>query len=98
MGTPSFPAGGAGRAGARRWQGPGNTMDAMTGRDSAAETDSPYAWRRLVRTLLVSTIGGVGMWSFIVALPTVQADFGVTRAETALHYTLVILGFWVGCI
>ena len=28
-------------------QGPGNTMDAMTGRASAAETNSAYAWRRL---------------------------------------------------
>ena len=52
-------------------------MDAMTGRDSAAKTDSPYAWRRLACTLVVSTIGGVGMWSFVVALPPVQADFGV---------------------
>src|SRR6187399_1227526 len=73
-------------------------MDAITGRDSAAETDSPYAWRRLACTLLVSTIGGVGMWSFIVALPTVQADFGITRAEASLPYTLLMLGFGAGGI
>ena len=59
-------------------------MDATTGRESAAETDSPYAWRRLACTGLISTIGGVGMWSFIVALPTVQADFGITRADASL--------------
>ena len=71
-------------------------MDAMTGRDSAAETDSAYAWRRLAYTGLMSTIGGVGMWSFIVALPAVQADFGVTRAEASLPYTLLMLGFALG--
>src|ERR1044072_6669405 len=71
-------------------------MDAMTGRDSAVETDSAYAWRRLACTGLMSTIGGVGMWSFIVALPAVQADFGITRAEASLPYTLLLLGFAVG--
>jgi MFS family permease len=73
-------------------------MDTMTGRESAAETDSPYAWRRLICTGLISTIGGVGMWSFIVALPTVQADFGITRADASLPYTLLMLGFGVGGI
>ena len=47
---------------------------------------------------LISTIGGVGMWSFIVALPTVQADFGITRADASLPYTLLMLGFGVGGI
>src|ERR1044072_7136399 len=75
---------------------PGNAMDAITGRDRAAETDSPYAWRRPACTLMVSTIGGVGMWSFIVALPTVQADFGITRADASLPYTLLMLGFGLG--
>ena len=65
---------------------------------SAAETDFPYAWRRLACTGLISTIGGVGMWSFIVALPTVQADFGITRADASLPYTLLMLGFAAGGI
>src|SRR5262245_37852875 len=73
------------------WQRPGNIMDAMSGRDGAAETDSPYAWRRLACTTLISTIGGVGMWSFIVALPSVQADFGITRADASMPYTLLML-------
>ena len=73
-------------------------MDAMTGRASAAETNSPYAWRRFACTGLISTIGGVGMWSFIVVLPAVQADFGITRAEASLPYTLLMLGFAAGGI
>src|SRR5262249_18756556 len=98
MGGPPLLTGCFGRAGARPWPRPGNPMDAMTSRDSAAGTHSPRAWRRLACTLLVSTIGGVGMWSFIVALPTVQADFGITRGESSLPYTLLMLGFGIGGI
>jgi MFS family permease len=60
--------------------------------------DSTYAWKRLVLALIVSTIGGVGMWSVVVALPAVQAEFGVPRADASLPYTLTMLGFGVGGI
>jgi MFS family permease len=63
---------------------------------SSSEVDSPYAWMRLVVSALITTIGGVGMWSFVVALPTVQADFGVTRAEVSLPYTILMVSFAVG--
>ncbi len=56
-------------------------------------TESPYAWVRLGVSLLLSTIGGVGMWSVVVALPAVQADFGVARADASLPYTLTMVGF-----
>ena len=46
-------------------------------------TDSAQAWLRLVATVLLSTIGGVGMWSVVVALPAVQSDFGIPRGEAA---------------
>jgi MFS family permease len=57
------------------------------------ESESPYAWMRLAITLLLSTIGGVGMWSVVVALPAVQAEFGVARADASLPYTLTMIGF-----
>ena len=60
--------------------------------------DSPYAWTRLVLALILATIGGVGMWSVIVALPAVQAEFGVARADASLPYTLTMLGFGAGGI
>jgi MFS family permease len=66
------------------------------GSDRAGEVDSPYAWARLGVAVLLSTIGGVGMWSVVVALPTVQAEFGVARAGASLPYTLAMLGFAVG--
>ena len=40
---------------------------------------SPAAWRRLAVAVVLGTIGSVGMWSVPVALPAVQADFGVAR-------------------
>ena len=33
------------------------------------------------------------MWSVVVALPAIQADFGVARADASLPYTLAMLGF-----
>ncbi|MGE5147290.1 MAG: MFS transporter, partial [Candidatus Eiseniibacteriota bacterium] len=38
-------------------------------------------------------IGGVGMWSVVVALPAIQADFGVDRGAASLPFTLAMLGF-----
>jgi MFS family permease len=63
-----------------------------------SEIDSRYAWGRLVVALALSTIGGVGMWSVVVALPSVQADFGVARADASLPYTLTMIGFGVSSI
>jgi len=60
--------------------------------------DSGYAWYRLVVGLALSTIGGVGMWSVVVALPWVQAEFGVVRADASLPYTLTMVGFGAGSI
>ena len=62
------------------------------------EAESTYAWMRLVAALTLSTIGGVGMWSVVVALPAVQAEFGVARADASLPYTLTMLGFGMGGI
>jgi MFS family permease len=59
-------------------------------------TDSAQAWLRLGATVLLSTIGGVGMWSVIVALPAVQSEFAIPRAEASLPFTLAMLGFAAG--
>jgi MFS family permease len=60
--------------------------------------DSRAAWLRLAAALALSTLGGVGMWSVVVALPAIQAEFGVTRAAASFPYTLTMLGFGVGGI
>jgi MFS family permease len=59
-------------------------------------TDSAQAWLRLAATVLLSTIGGVGMWSVVIALPAVQSEFGIPRAEASLPFTLAMLGFAAG--
>jgi len=64
----------------------------------ASDIDSPYAWLRLVIALTLGTLGGVGMWSVVVALPAVQADFHVARADASLPYTLAMVGFVFGGI
>ena len=43
--------------------------------------------------LALGTIGGVGMWSVVVVMPAVQADFGTGRGAASLPYTLAMLGF-----
>jgi MFS family permease len=61
-----------------------------------SEVDSPAAWRRLGFAVAVGTIGSVGMWLIPVALPFVQADFGIARAEASLPYTLAMTGYALG--
>jgi len=63
-----------------------------------SEVDSAYAWRRLALSLLLSTIGGVGMWSVVVVLPALQTEFGVARAGASLPYTLTMICFGLGGI
>src|SRR5262244_3387893 len=58
--------------------------------------DSTYAWLRLTAAVVLGTIGSVGMWSVPVALPAVQTEFAVARADAALPYTLAMLGFAFG--
>src|ERR1700730_5253489 len=58
--------------------------------------DSAYAWRRLAAIVALSTVGGIGMWCLAVALPTVQADLGVSRADISFAYTMNMLGFFAG--
>src|SRR3954467_12357709 len=60
--------------------------------------DSRYAWIRLAASVSLSTLGGVGLWSIVVALPAVQAEFGTARADASLPYTLTTLGFAAGGI
>jgi MFS family permease len=60
--------------------------------------ESPYAWTRLAAALLLSGIGGVGMWSVIVALPAIQAEFAVARSAASLPYTVTMICFGLGGI
>jgi MFS family permease len=65
-------------------------------RQQAGGIDSRYAWLRLATAVVISTIGNVGLWAYVVALPAVQAEFGATRGMASLPYTLTMLGFAFG--
>src|SRR5256885_9141244 len=65
---------------------------------SRGEAESLYACVRLGAALLLMTIGGAAMYGVVVALPALQAEFGVSRADASLPYTLTMVGFGVGGI
>jgi MFS family permease len=74
--------------------GPAQTI----GNRGDGQVESAYAWVRLIASLLIGSVGSVGMWSVVVALPAVQADFNVARADASLPYTLAMLGFGGGAV
>jgi MFS family permease len=46
--------------------------------------------------LALMTIGSGGMYLVAVVLPSVQAEFGVARADASLPYTALMIGFGTG--
>src|SRR6476646_10718889 len=58
--------------------------------------DSRRAWIRLIVAVLIGSLGSVGMWSVVVALPAVQSEFAASRGTASLAFTLVMLGFGSG--
>jgi MFS family permease len=78
--------------------GIGYKVTVVTAGVSGEELETPYAWMRLWVSLALSTIGSVGMWSAVVVLPAVQAEFAATRADAALPYTVSAVGFVIGQI
>ncbi|MGI9415717.1 MAG: MFS transporter, partial [Hyphomicrobiales bacterium] len=63
---------------------------------SAYAPDSGYAWRRLAVSVTLSTVGGVGLWSVVVALPAIEAEFGVDRGGASLPYFATMIGAATG--
>jgi MFS family permease len=61
-----------------------------------SEVESAHAWLRLAAALALGTIGSIGMWSFVVALPAVQSTFGIARGDASLPFTLTMIGFGFG--
>jgi len=74
------------------------SIEQTIGNPPTGEAESPYAWFRLLAAVLIGTVGSVGMWSVVVALPAVQAEFNVARADASLPYTLAMLGFGLGAV
>ncbi len=63
--------------------------------------DSRYAAWRLLITLCLVTLGSSCMYVVAVVLPPAQAEFGISRANASLPYTLMMIclglgGVWTG--
>jgi MFS family permease len=63
--------------------------------------DSRQAAWRLLATLGLVVLGNSSMYVVSVVLPTVQAEFGIGRADASLPYTLMMVclgigGLWTG--
>jgi fucose permease len=64
--------------------------------DKTFLVDSAGAWLRLGFVLVLSVVVGVGMWSVVVILPTVQLDLGITRGQASLPYVATMIGYGLG--
>ena len=60
------------------------------------EHDSLYSYVRLIISLLISVIGSVGAWIFVLVLPEVQKEFGIDRGAASVPYVLTMIGFAFG--
>jgi MFS family permease len=85
----------------REWRSPAEPrqrrpIPTVQPRSVQPRPDSRYAAFRLVVALMLMTIGNCGMYVVVVVLPTVQAEFGVQRADASLPYTALMICFGVG--
>ncbi len=72
------------------------TLQNQSGGKPVFGPDSRRAWIRLLLALIIGAIGSVGMWSVVVVLPAVQAEFAAGRGAASLAFTLMMLGFGLG--
>jgi len=64
----------------------------------ASTPDSPEAWRRLMVSLALMTLGASGMYGVSVVIPAVEAEFGASRSAASLPYTFTMIGFALGSL
>jgi len=63
-----------------------------------SEVESRYAWLRLATSFTLLTIGGVGMYAVIVAMPVIEYEFKATRSQASAPYSMIMLGWAAGTI
>ena len=60
--------------------------------------DGTYAWFRLGIALILSTVGGISLWSSVVVLPAIEAEFAIDRGDASVPYFATMGGFALGGI
>ena len=71
------------------------TTDLSAPADASLVDSRTAAWR-LLTALGLAMLGNSGMYVLAVALPEIERDFGVSRADASLPYTLTMIGFGLG--
>lgn len=71
-------------------------MASTSQKQDGAAIDSGYAVFRLVVTVVLATIGSIGLWSYVIVMPAVQAEFDVDRATASIPYTISMIFFALG--
>ena len=65
---------------------------------SSDQIDSTYAWCRLGIALILSTVGGIALWSSVVVLPAIETEFSIDRGDASVPYLATMGGFALGGI
>ena len=60
------------------------------------EIDGAVAWKRLAASVMLATIDGVGIWSSVVVLPSIEQEFGLDRGGASLPYFATMIGLAIG--
>jgi hypothetical protein len=81
----------------QRYDAPGQRRRAGHG-GAVGESEPSGAWQRLIAALMLSTIGGSGFWSVVVALPAIGTAFAVDRADGLLAYAAPMVGCSAGTL
>jgi MFS family permease len=72
------------------------TPNAASTGASAIVLDGSYSWFRLAVSIMVSALGSIGIWAFILVVPAVQSEFGIDRSDASIPYTATMIGFAIG--
>ena len=67
----------------------------MSDLNSTTDVESTYAWIRLAAAFGLITIGASAMYLTVVVMPAIEVEFGISRSDSSVPYSMIMLG-WAG--
>jgi len=61
-----------------------------------SDTDGPASWRRLFWSVVIGSISNASLWITVALMPSLQAEFDLTRTQASYPYIVTMVGFLVG--
>lgn len=61
-----------------------------------SEADSWYSWRRVIYSVMIGMITNASLWTSVTLMPTLQAEFSLSRTEASYPYIAIMIGYLVG--